>query len=119
MKTNDYRKRKSKMLKKVQAKQLEALSIETVRVRGLPTLWATPLNCRNNVLRQVELNGGSAVYGWQIETQPIYYTRINHCVWQDAQGKQWDITPKVYRGKDGRALTRGEMIGVYFPDIEF
>lgn len=60
-----------------------------------------PSMCWENVEIAVEKFGGKAINGWSFHDDPIFdqtnrlarWEAIAHCVWQDTNGKIWDLTP--------------------------
>lgn len=51
-------------------------------------------DCFPNVLKKVEYDGGSIIYGWLIHLSPFIYEAERHAVWLTNDDKLIDITPK-------------------------
>lgn len=63
-------------------------------------------NCYWNVAVKIQENGGSVVYGWQIEFWPKYYiVATHHAVWRDPSGKLYDVTEKKETAKNLKYTT--------------
>lgn len=64
-----------------------------VNVAPLP--WAEPLQCFQNVHRQIQQQGGQAVNGYLIAEFPRVLAELQlHALWIDDAGRPIDITPR-------------------------
>lgn len=77
---------------------LTEILANTVHLPIFPTTWAIFRQCIWSVEVTISHLGGSAVYGWLIDAfpnceRPKVLNKVWHCVWQDEDGKVWDIAP--------------------------
>lgn len=77
-----------------------------MEIKVQPIGGAEPLMCNHNVAKRIKACGGTAVYGWEVQTTAATKVecRTNHCVWQDEHGELWDVTPK-FSGVEGNTAT--------------
>jgi len=61
-----------------------------------PMIGAQPVMCSENVRKRIKACGGKAVYGWERDKRgPYTDCLLSHVVWEDKDGKLWDVTPKI------------------------
>lgn len=89
---------------------LPTIPSDVKRLLSLLNLTSTPMNvnvipkkhsieseCFPNVKKQIELEGGHIVYGWQLWQSGNHFIEAEfHAVWKDLQGNFQDITPKPF-----------------------
>lgn len=74
--------------------------------------------CFSNVWKQVKACGGKPVFGWLktdliFESKPRIQIWVHHCVWENENGKLWEITPQIDLASH-RAILRNFVI--FIPD---
>ena len=63
------------------------------RIRVIAEQYAEPDDCFNNVLRKIEIDNGSIIYGWKIFRSQILIEAEKHAIWKSDNGELIDITP--------------------------
>lgn len=65
-----------------------------------PQPWAVATSCFQNAVRQAELHGGRARFGWMFHHRlvadilgPGYLIAVHHAVWHAPDGRLVDVTP--------------------------
>jgi len=73
--------------------QLSSEALRHLSIKSPPS--AVHLECFENVRRNIEIRGGSAVHGWLIWRWPNVLVEAEfHCVWQSPSGELEDVTPR-------------------------
>lgn len=64
-------------------------------VRSRPSPSARQSACFDNVAKKIAKSGGRTVYGWAIWHVPgLYYEAEHHGIWQNRDGKLFDVSPQ-------------------------
>ena len=78
-----------------------------------PIFGGEPLMCIDNVKKRIKACGGSKVFGWKVKHNGPITVHENHVVWQDKEGRLFDVTPEF-------SSVEGEFATWQWPDeIEF
>ena len=84
-------------------------------VDAVPESDARPAYCFDNSVRQAELHGGEAAYGWAIWRWPgRWFEAEHHAVWHRPDGSFLDVTPQP--GNPSRILFLPQPEAVYDPE---
>src|SRR5689334_20409027 len=78
----------------------------TIRVPPAPWAGAKAGQCYDNVREMIRHHGGDYVFGWAVGEHgplrvsgayppPLYRRLVNHVVWQDRDGKLWEVSPNI------------------------
>ena len=83
--------------------------------------WAKQCDCFNNVSIKIKKSGGKQVLGWAIWQDTYALQAEFHSVWENKNGKLYDITPREFEGeklyysqivfvRDDNAIYKGELV---------
>jgi hypothetical protein len=84
-----------------------------MKIPTQPMIGGEPLMCIENVKKRIRACGGSKVFGWKVRRNGPVTVHENHVVWQDDEGRLFDVTPE-FSDLEGEFLT-----WEWPPEVEF